>query len=231
VDKKDFIKWAKKLAETYQPSREVLEKLAKIDIIALVGPTGVGKSSIIHKTDLPFVRSDVTRPARPDEKNNKDYFFRNDYLEILKDIKTGKYVQFLIAKNDEFYGTRVDSYPNSGACVMAIVASEIPHFRKLGFRQIKPVYIMPPSYVEWMRRIGGVRSEDLLARIEEAKESLSLALSDNNYQFLLNDDLDHAVSDLESVASGETLTGRRTDLAKATADILLERIGITDLGL
>ncbi len=134
VDKRDFIIWATKLADSYQISSQLRSELASIDLIALVGPTGAGKSTIIqHLSDIPFVASDVTRPLRPEEKKDKDYFFREDFLEILNDVKTGKYVQFLVSKSGEFYGTRRSSYPSSGPCVMAIIASAIPYFASLAF--------------------------------------------------------------------------------------------------
>jgi guanylate kinase len=232
VDKHDFILWATKLADSYQISPQLRSELASIDLIALVGPTGVGKSTIIqHLKNIPFVLSDVTRSLRPGEKKGKDYHFREDYLEILNDIKMGKYVQFLVSKSAEFYGTRRSSYPDSGPCTMAIIASAIPTFRKLGFRSVRAVYVTPPSYVEWMRRIGGDSRDDLLARIAEARESLGTAAGDPDYQFVLNDDIEQATEDVRAVARGEKLEGRRTDLAKATVDILLDRLGETDLGL
>jgi guanylate kinase len=112
---------------------------------------------------------------------------------------------------------------------MAIYASAIPHFRKLGFRSLKPIYVMPPSYVEWMRRIGGVRTQDILARIHEARESVNLALADSSYHFVLNDTLDLAVSEVRSIMNNEAVNEHRAQLARDTADIILERIGDTEL--
>jgi hypothetical protein len=84
---------------------------------------------------------------------------------------------------------------------------------------------MPPSYVEWMRRIGGVRSQDLLNRISEAKDSILLALDDDRYNFILNDNLEYALRDVNNIISGKAIDQHRTDLAIGTADLLLEHIG------
>src|SRR5690606_12422585 len=97
-----------------------------VDLVAIVGPTGVGKSSIIKALDLPYVMSDVSREPRPDEKNNRTYHFREDYLQIIKEIKEGEYVQFLVSSYEEFYGTRLSAYPEEGPCTMAVVASAMP---------------------------------------------------------------------------------------------------------
>lgn len=226
MDKSDFIEWARKLSVNYTPSDTVRSQLAMVDLVAIVGPTGVGKSSIIKALDLPYVMSDVSREPRPDEKNNRTYHFREDYLQIIKEIKEGEYVQFLVSSYEEFYGTRLSAYPEEGPCTMAVVASAMPVFRQLGFRKLNVFYIMPPSYVEWMRRIGGERADDLLGRISEARQSINLAMDDrDNYHFILNDTLDAAVADIRTVIAGGAIDEHRAQLAVDTADIILERIG------
>jgi guanylate kinase len=225
MEKSDFIQWAKKLQHSYVPSDDTVKDLSQIDLIAIVGPTGVGKSTIIDKLDIPYVLSDVSRPPRPGEKNGQNYYFRTDYLNIIKEIKNGDFVQFLVNNNDEFYGTKRANYPDSGACTMAVKAEVMPQFRNLGFRSVKSLYIMPPSYVEWMRRIGGVRTTDLLARISEARQSILLATNDEKYSFILNDDLNAAVEDVLNIINGKEVNQRRSQLAFDTADIILEHIG------
>src|SRR4051794_23046067 len=103
MEKKDFIEWARKLSVGYHANPQVQAQLAQIDLIALVGPTGVGKTTIIEQLEQPYVVSDVTRPPRNGEKDGQEYNFRTDYYDILDEIKAGQYVQFLIAKSDEFY--------------------------------------------------------------------------------------------------------------------------------
>ncbi len=225
MEKKDFIIWASKLQADYRPSDEVLQKISKVDLLAIVGPTGVGKSTLIENLEIAKVLSDVSRDKRPGEKDDKDYHFRKDYLRIIEEIKKGNYVQFLVSSSGEFYGTHISAYPDEGLCTMAIYAHAIPLFTKVGFRSVKQAYIMPPSYIEWMHRIGGVRTKDLLMRIGEAKNSVEQALADESYSFILNDSLDYALRDIQSVINGEPVDNHREMLARGTADLLLERIG------
>lgn len=226
MDKSDFIEWARKLSEGYSPSGAARAQLSRLELIAIVGPTGVGKSSLIKELGIPYVMSDVSRAARPDEKDNRNYHFRSDYLNIIKEIKEGSYAQFFVSKYNEFYGTRVSAYPDSGRCSIAVVASAMPVFRTLGFKSVKAFYIMPPSYVEWMRRIGGVRTNDLLARIDEARQSINLAMKEaDDYHFVLNDTLELAIKDIRAVLNGEPIDEHRAQLAVDTADVILERIG------
>lgn len=225
MEKKDFIVWASKLQANYRPSPEVLDKISRVNLVALVGPTGVGKSTLMDQLDMPDVLSDVTRDPRPGEKNKKNYNFKTDYLKIIEEIKAGRYVQFLIGMNGEFYGTHVDAYPKDGSCCMAVVSSAVDHFKSIGFKSIRPFYIMPPSYIEWMRRIGGVRAKDLLSRIGEARQSLMTALERDDYHFVLNDTLELASKDIRDVLNGKEADQHRAQLARGTANILLERIG------
>lgn len=228
MDKKDFIEWARKLQQSYTASEEVKSKLANVDLLAIVGPTGVGKTTLINQLKIPSVLSDVTRDLREGEKNNQNYHFREDYLDILKEIKSGEFAQFVVSDSDDFYGTHVDAYPGQGWCSMAIFATAIPDFRKLGFRKVVPVYIMPPGYVEWMRRIGELRAGDLNVRIAESIVSIRTALSDSDYHFVLNDNMDLALSDINAIMDGSQVDEHRARLAKESADILLERLGDQD---
>lgn len=225
MDKQEFISWIQKLSYDYHPSEAVKNNLSSIDLVAIVGPTGAGKNSVIEKLNLPYVLSDVSREPRSGEKNHRAYNFRNDYLAILEDIKRGEFVQFLSSPYSEFYGTRIGSYPKEGPCVMAIVAGAMPMFRSLGFRKIIQIYITPPSYREWMKRIGTTRSTELLGRIKEARESMLLSLEDENYNFILNDNLELAVNEIRAVMNGEKPDQRRENLAKDTIYSLLNKIG------
>lgn len=228
MDKAEFITWARKLAPTYQASEEVKKQLARIRLIAFVGPTGVGKDTLIKQMDIPYVKSDVTRLPREGEKDGREYNFRTDYDKLLEDIKSGLYVQFVVNANNEFYGTKSESYPQGGNCTMAVIAQAVAQFRTLGFADILPIYLLPPSYKEWMNRIGTVRSSDLQARFSEARRSLPIALSDPKYHFVLNDRLEDAVADVNAVIKGEAISEHRTTLARQTAELLIGRLGDED---
>lgn len=228
MTKQEFIMWAREVGPKYQFSEGVVRQLSEVELIAVVGPTGAGKTTLIDKLDIPIVKSDVTRTRRADEKRDDTYNFRVDYDVIKQQIEAGEYVQFVVSAYGEFYGTHISSYPKQGECTMAIVAGAIPSFEKFNFKKLSKIYVMPPGYVEWLHRIGTDRSDDLDDRLQEARTSLKMAMHDDTYNFILNDDLDTAANDIKKVLAGEKLSDHRLQLVSETANLLLKHLGDQD---
>lgn len=214
MDKQTVVDRLRDLQSSYQPNDQVRNQLASLTLIAVVGPTGAGKSTVVRHSGLPFVIGDTTRAPREGEVQGRDYNFRTDLNNLVGEIENGEFVQFVIQRETEIYGTRASSYPSTGVCAMSILASVIPVFKSIGFASVIPVYIVPPSHTEWMKRISAHRDKDLEARLLEAKESLNAALADPTYVFILNDDLNSAVGALQQVARGSV---NQTDSSHARA--------------
>lgn len=212
MDKQAVIERARALQASYQANDQVRAQLSHIKLIAVIGPTGAGKSTVVRHSGLPFVISDTTRAPREGEIQGRDYNFRTDLNNLLAEIERGDFVQFVVQRETEIYGTKSTSYPSSGVCAMSILASVLPEFRTLGFATVIPVYIVPPNHSEWMRRISAHRDRDLESRLLEAKVSLQVALNDSSYVFILNDNLNSAVAALQAVARGLI---NQTDSARA----------------
>lgn len=224
MDKQTFIQKAKLLQPGYVPNPAVKALLAQVSLLAVVGPSGSGKSSIIEHSGLAYVTSDTTRLPRATETNGIDYDFRTDYNQMVHEIERGEYVQFIVYPTGEFYGTRAASFPASGPCTMAITAAAIPLFLSLGFRRVLPVYIVPPSYDVWLERARSRPEVTVQARLGEAQTSLQLALSDAHYYFMLNDDLLVAAQLFRDVTHGEPLDPAKHAAAHQVAAGLLAKI-------
>lgn len=223
MDKTAVISRLKSLQVTYRPNPDVLAQLGHINLLAIVGPTGAGKSTVVKQSGLPFVIGDTTRPPREGEVHGRDYNFRSDPLSVLEEVERGEFVQFVIQRETEMYGTKASSYPSSGVCAMSILSSALPRFRELGFGSVTPVYIVPPNNTEWMHRIAAHRDRDLEARLMEAKESLVAALNDPQYIFILNDELPRAAAVMREIAAGgidHTASAR----ARSSANTLYEHL-------
>lgn len=223
MDKQTAISQVLTLQDEYKANEAVMAKLSHITLIAVVGPTGAGKSTVVRQSGIPFVIGDTSRAPREGEIQGRDYNFRTDMDNMVEEIKRGEYVQFVVQRGTEIYGTRAESYPGSGACAMSVLARELPKFRRLGFASVLPVYIVPPNHSEWMRRISAHRDKDLESRLLEAKESLKAALSDPSYVFILNDSLDVAIVALQSVVKG-TVNQTESARARSAANTLYEQL-------
>ena len=208
---------------TYRPNPDVIRQVSHINLLAVVGPTGAGKSTVSRQTGLPFVVGDTTRAPREGEVHGRDYNFRSDLHSLLEEVERGEFVQFVIERDTEFYGTKVSSFPGSGVCVMSIIASSMPRFMSIGFGSVAPIYIIPPSNSEWMRRIASHHEKDLEARLMEAKESLNIALSNPQYIFIVNDDLPKTVEAMRQIANGQ-VDHTESARARTSANILLEQL-------
>jgi guanylate kinase len=202
MDKQTVIDRVKALIPTYKANDQVLAQLSHLTLIAVVGPTGAGKSTVVRSSGLPFVIGDTTRAPREGEIQGRDYNFRTDFSNLLAEVERGDFVQVVVQRETEIYGTRASSYPASGVVVMSVLASVLQNFRDIGFSTVLPVYIVPPSHTEWMRRISAHRDKDLEARLMEAKVSLHAALTDPSYVFILNDNLNSAIAALQAAARG-----------------------------
>ena len=138
MDKQQIINQLSNMQADYKPNDNVLNQLEHISLIAVVGPTGAGKSTLVRRSGLPFVIGDTTRAPRDGEIQGRDYNFRSDIGNLVQEIQDGEFVQYVVQRETEVYGTKASSYPPSGACAMSIVASALPQFRTLGFSTIIP---------------------------------------------------------------------------------------------
>lgn len=220
----EFLSRLPELVKGYQASDQVLAHINNIDLLMIVGGTGVGKTSIIKRLGIPYVLSDTTRPIRPWEINGLDYFFRTDYDQLAAEINQRKFVQVNVFPTGDFYGTRASAYPELGFAVYAVVYDLVPRMRELGFSDTITAFVVPPSFSEWMNRLDRSSEErDLMAkRFEEAHRSFEFALNDKDTHFILNDDLDEAVTQTNMLLGGKIDQARETKARQAAEAISKE---------
>lgn len=225
MSRDEFLNLLPQLAANYQPAKEVLQQINKVNLLMIIGPSGVGKTTLIKILGLPYVASDTTRIKRPDEIEGADYFFREDYGRLLDEIKQKLFVQIAVGSGGDFYGTRAAAYPSNGWANMAVVADVIPVFRQLGFRSTVSAFITPPSYEEWQRRLAvhSVSPEQIQKRLAEARRSFSFAISDKQVNLILNDDVSEAKSQIQQLLEGK-VDNARAKKAKQSILQIMDRL-------
>lgn len=210
----------------YQPAPAVLEKLKNIDFVAVVGPTAVGKTTLMRVAAgisplFTIVLNTTSRMQRLDEKEGVDGHFRTKQ-EMLERIARREFVQVAPSVLGEVYATAPEDYPSQGVAMMAVLADAIPMFQALPFKSFRIIYILPPDWKEWETRLKthGFEPDQLVKRLAEAKRSLEFAAKDPNIQFVINDNIDAAVSDFVALVHGDPLNRRQAENQKRAPTII-----------
>jgi guanylate kinase len=210
----------------YQPTKAVLEHLKQVVFVAVVGPSGVGKTTLMQAAltadpTLHFVLTDVSRPARPGEQDGIDYNFRSRE-EMTKRAKERAFVQLAVHPSGDLYATRPESYSKEGINIMAVLADVLPIFRGLPFKSFKTIFIVPPSYEIWQARLNASHNldpEQLAKRLPEAKRSLHFARTDQAVEYVVNDNFNSAKADFIGLVHGQMSEKCKLDQVKARACI------------
>ena len=168
-------------------------------LILLSGPSGVGKGTIRqilfrnNKLNLAFSVSYTTRPIRPGEKNQVDYFFvsRNKFEKLIEQNEFLEWVEF----NGNLYGTSksfiMDLLNKGFNVVLEIDVEGVRYILKQidQFKKYLTIFIIPPSLKELEIRLKKRNTEslDLInKRLIKAKKEL---LSQDLYQHKVVNDV------------------------------------------
>src|SRR4051812_162702 len=218
---------------SYRPAPEVLKRLEQVTFAAVVGPTAVGKTTLIRQAlrrepSLHMVLNNTSRDARPDEREGIDYRFETR-ASMEERIAHHEFVQVAPNLFGDLYATAAEDYPSDGVCVLPVLADAMPVFRSLPFKSVRSVYILPPDWETWQQRIvqHQFNTDKLMQRLVEGKRSLQYALDDVDTQFVINGDLPTAVEDFITLAFGRPMSERlQADQQKAKELVrnLLEQV-------
>jgi len=179
-------------------------------LIVISGPSGVGKGTLcnllINRMDNLFLSiSATTRPPRHGEINGKDYIFMS--REVFEEkIKNGEFLEWAKVYNN-YYGTPKDivyRQLREGKDVILEIDIQGAAQVKKNYPQGVFIFISPPSIEELKKRIinrGSDSKSAIELRMKCAADEIRAA-SEYDY-IVLNDDLDHAALNLQSIILAE----------------------------
>ncbi len=222
MTKEEFLEQFPALVPGYQPSSSTLSQVRQTSLVMVVGPSGSGKTTLINSLKLPQVLVDTTRDLRPGEVDGKDIYHISNYEKAMEEIKAGNFVQIIVGVSGDFYGTKPTSYPSGSVALMPVLADVVPLFRSIGFKSTVTIFITPPTYLEWMKRLG-THSMDaglLDRRLAEAYRSFDFALKDQQTHFILNDEVDKAVFQINELI----INSKVQNVRELTARVATEEI-------
>jgi guanylate kinase len=166
-------------------SPKVREELSKKILIPLVGPSSVGKTTVMRAVvDLhpDFARSSgfTTRPRREEEEADTYRFLDNSEQQrndIIKKFQDGELIQFAIHPTTGYlYGTSLKDY-SAQFNLLDTLSSEVVNFQALGFAACRTIMIVATP-AEWQQRFDSREfgAEEAQKRIIEGIDSLKWGL-------------------------------------------------------
>ena len=166
-------------------------------MIILSSPSGAGKTTLVKKLseqdNFEISISHTTRKPRPNENQNEDYYFVNEF-EFKRLIKNEEFLEYAKVFNN-FYGTTrtpVIDKLNKGKNILFDIdwqgADQIKN-KKLDYKLIT-FFILPPSKKVLFERLSKRHESDKLIAEERMKQFERDVLHWINYDFVvINNDL------------------------------------------
>ncbi|MCD6239074.1 MAG: guanylate kinase [Thermotoga sp.] len=187
-------------------------------LFVISGPSGVGKSTIISSVlkecdSLEFSVSYTTRKARKGEENGKDYFFitREEFEDMQR---RGDFLEWAEVHGN-LYGTSkhfVEEALKQGKnLILDIDVQGAMNVKKIYPDEVY-IFIYPPTLEQLKIRLAGRRTESekqLARRLEDAKKELTYMYLKEFKYIVLNEDLETAILDIQSIVEDEIRKRRR----------------------
>ena len=179
-------------------------------VFIVSGPSGVGKSSIIHQVlaKRPEIRlsvSTTTRPPRPGEVDGVDYHFV-DTATFERTIAQGGFLEWA-RSYDNFYGTgvrEIERIHGAGCHALLDVDTQGALNIQAAYSGAVYIFIRPPDLATLESRLRGrgTEAEEVMQK-RLARAAQEIALSDRYQYVLTNHVVDDVVREFLSIVDRE----------------------------
>lgn len=227
-----------KLITDYHPPKNAVELIENTKIALLVGISGAGKDtikrSLLKKPEFGDIVSHTTRAPRQNEgileKDGVDYHFI-DEAKAYDMLEKGEFVEAKFV-HGTVYGTSIAEVERAGKAGIALTDVDVQGVSeyKAVSDKVVAIFIIPPTYEEWIRRLKHRYSseEEYMhewpKRRDSAIKELQKALELPYYHCVINDDLNRAVEATADIARRPDVFTRKDDEARIVARDLLRQI-------
>ena len=186
-------------------------------MVILSSPSGAGKTTLVkklsEKKNFEVSISHTTRQPRPEENQNEDYFFINEF-EFQRLIKNEEFLEYAKVFNNLYGTTRtpVINKLNSGTNVLFDIdwqgADQIKN-KKLDYKLIT-FFILPPSKEVLFERLSKRHTNDKLLAEERMNQFERDVLHWINYDYVvINNDLDECYLKITNLISAVINNGSK----------------------
>ena len=206
----------KTLLKTYETPPHIKDVVRKSDILLLVGVSGAGKDTIKQKlvSSVGFgdIVSHTTRSLRSNngkqEVDGVDYHF-SDITKVANMLTRQEFIEAKLVHGDTVYGSSLRALNNAlekGVAVSDVDVQGVDEYKRIS-PSVKAVFILPPSYKEWRRRLEKRYTskeefeKDWPKRRDTAVREINTALSMPYYFFIVNNKLPEALKLIKNYAN------------------------------
>ena len=190
--------------------------MSKGFLLVLSGPSGSGKGTVSaalmeKNKEIKYSTSVTTRTPRPGEVNGENYFFTT-MEEFEKMVENDELLEHAHVHTN-YYGTPkefVFSQVDRGEIVLLEIDVQGALQVKDKYKEAVFIFLLPPSMDELLDRIrkrGTETEEDIETRFSNAFKELDF-VGEYDY-FVVNDSVDQAAKDIESIIAAEKLRVKR----------------------
>lgn len=208
-----------RIAQKYKIDQFGIDVVKKSKTVFIVGIVAAGKDTIIKrllkKPDYHLIISHTTRRPRSNdglmEVDGVDYYFVSfdTMAQLMADHKMVEVNKF----GENYYGTSVseieDANKNNKIAISDIDIHGIKSFNDIAPNNIIAIFILPPDYETWVSRLRNryKDADDVFNNSWQTRRSITInelehALGSSKYHFVINDDLDQAVIEVDRISHG-----------------------------
>ena len=181
----------------------------KNKLFVLAAPSGAGKTTLVHalvKRDpgLKFSISYTTRTPRENEEHGRDYFFvkADEFLALKEDGELLESASVF----DNHYGTsrsQIEQHLLNGDSILLEIDWQGAEQVRESMPDAVTVFVLPPSVTELERRLRDRKTDSDAVIARRLRDALGDMSHWREFDYvIINDDLDNAVAELQSVLAG-----------------------------
>jgi guanylate kinase len=189
---------------SYQTPEIAHKLLLQADPLVIAGVTAAGKNAVskklVKRGGYIRVVTNTTRPPRVKEMNGQDYWF-TDPDQMFELLKNKLMIETEVI-HDNVYGISMEAfifaYQTGSKPILTIDVNGAMNLRRLD-PGIKPIFLIPPSYSEWMVRLGSrsfLSDGERQRRMHSAHLEIEIALRSQDFSIVVNNDLDDTMAQI-----------------------------------